>query len=399
MKKAIVGMVLLCFLSLTGSGCQKKDSDAIALGFNLELTGKLAQYGQNCMDGATLAVQQINASGGLDGHLIQMIALDNRSENADAALAALKLGEDLGVSAIIGPTNSNLSRSALSSGAQIPMIIPSATADELVPENAVNNMFRVCYTDSVQGWAMGYYAWALGLQRAAIITEGSSDYSRGISEAFTGKFCELGGEIVEQVFYTTGECDFYSLLTRLAKQDFDALFIPGYYAEAGLIIRQMNELGIQATVLSGDAFDSPALEEIVGRQEYLSNIYFTNHYAPGNSTAQEFIDAFTEAYGREPSAYAALGYDSVMLFADAYLRMGSGDPIRIHNSLEQTEDFVGVTGLITIDEDHNAQKDVQLIQIQEGRRSAALSVHAIAAMNSAQATMEMQGGNRHAATD
>ncbi|MDR2655223.1 MAG: ABC transporter substrate-binding protein, partial [Oscillospiraceae bacterium] len=307
-------------LSVLMCSCYGQENGAkITLGFNLPLTGGLAAYGQNCLDGAKLALEQIAAEG-VNGLLIRPVILDNRSENADAALNSLRLAE-IHAAAVIGPTNSNTAKSALSNQSGMPAIIPSATADSLLPPGGGENcMFRICYTDSFQGEAIGKYARELGLCRAAVLTESSSDYSRGVSEAFMRRFSGLGGLITSQEFYSSGECDFYMVLTRLAAQDFDALFVPGYYSEAGLIIRQMNELGIKAAVLSGDAFDSPALEGIIGRREYLNNIYFTNHYAPGEAKSEDFFNAFTKKYGRDPSAYAALGYDSVMLFRDAYIR-------------------------------------------------------------------------------
>lgn len=368
MKKAIkyVAVALILLFSLLSCSVKGSDNSVIYIGYNLELTGALAQYGQNCMNGANLAVKHINDSGGINGKMLKVVVLDNRSESSDAALASIKLGETKGINVIIGPTNSNLVKSALSSNNVTPMIIPSATADVLLPDKAVrNNLYRICYTDKVQGEAMAQYAYGIGLKNAAILTESSSDYSRGMSESFKDTFVNLGGAISSHEFYNAGEVDFYNILTKMSNEDFDCIFIPGYYIEAGLIIRQMNELNIDAAVLSGDAFDSPALEDIVGKREYLNDIFFTNHYLPNDIDNQFFETDYINEYGISPSAYAALGYDCIKIFESA---IKDQNGMEINNMLENTKDFHGVTGVITIDDSHNAQKEVFVTEISDGKR-------------------------------
>lgn len=348
------------------------NNNEILIGFNVELTGALAEYGQNCLNGANLAIKKINSSGGINGQKIKSMVLDNRSESSDAALAALRFGETKGLSAVIGPTNSNLVKSALSANNEIPMIIPSATANILLPSNVKNNnLYRICYTDQIQGEAMANYALDIGLKNVIVLTESSSDYSRGMSESFINTINNNGGKIVAHEYYSTGEMDFYNILTRLSDKGFDSIFIPGYYIEAGLIIRQMNELKIDAAVLSGDAFDSPALEEIIGNKDYLNNIYFTNHYLPNDKNNSDFEDSYFKEYGVKPSAYAALGYDCVMIFAQSIKDLDNITPQNISQNLNEINDFSGVTGEISMDEDHNAQKQVFVTQIKDGARIAA----------------------------
>lgn len=371
MRKAVYCVVVLSVLLGMCTSCASKPvgNAEICIGFNVELTGALAQYGQNCMDGANLAIEHINQGGGINGRLLKAVVLDNRSESADAALAAIRLGETNGVRAIVGPTNSNLVKSALSANNVTPMIIPSATANALLPAYAENNnLYRICYTDTVQGNAIARFAYDRGFRNVVVLTESSSDYSRGMSDAFKGMFDSLGGGIISQEFYNMGEVDFYGILTKLSTKEFDSIFLPGYYIEAGLIIRQMNELGIDAAVLSGDAFDSPELEEIVGNADYLDDIFFTNHYLPNAPENEYFETEYIREYKTNPSAYAALGYDSVMIFAEAVKNSCELNEQSISQSLEQTENFSGVTGVITMDRNHNAQKEVYVTEISGGKR-------------------------------
>lgn len=370
-KKTVLLIIFVILMGILYSSCgiYGNNSDVIYVGFNLELTGSLSQYGQNCMKGADLAIKHINDSGGIDGKIVKSVVLDNRSESSDAALASIRLLEIDGVDVIIGPTNSNLVKSSLSANNITPMIIPSATANELLPKGAAqNNLYRICYTDSVQGVAIAEFARGRGFNKAVILTESSSDYSRGMSESFEDTFIGIGGMIVCREFYNTGEVDFYNILTKISEEDFDCIFIPGYYIEAGLIIRQMNELGISAAVLSGDAFDSPALEEIVGDLGYLNDIYFTNHYLPNDPNNKYFESEYVAAYGENPAAYAALGYDSVMIFAKSADGLEKSDKKIVSKRLSQIKNFMGITGIITIDENHNADKQVFVTEINAGKR-------------------------------
>jgi branched-chain amino acid transport system substrate-binding protein len=236
-------------------------------------------------------------------------------------------------------------------------------------------MFRICYTDTMQGSAIAQFACKNGIGTAAILTEASSDYSRGMSQVFAKTFTSLGGTVTTQEYYASGETDFCTVLTKLKQQPFDALFLPGYYTEASLVIRQMHDLGLQAVILSGDAFDVPALNELVGSSEYLSNIYFTDHYAPTGIEHSAFARQYYDTYGEEAPAYAALGYDCAKLFALAVQKTEGQTPAEIYGQLARTADYSGVTGLITIDENHNAQKPGHIISMQNGVRTEAAVVN------------------------
>ncbi|MFA9379613.1 MAG: ABC transporter substrate-binding protein [Acetanaerobacterium sp.] len=359
-------MLLVLVLCLCGCAREK---NTLRLGVNLELTGRLAWYGEATLSGIELAVAEINRAGGVSGKSVELLVLDNRSENAEAALAAIKLAQRGRVLAIIGPSTSGGVKASLAAGCGVPILVPSATADTLVPQNAAQNeMFRICYTDTMQGGAMARFAVQQGYARAALLIEASSDYARGMSDAFAQTFEDMGGSIAVREYYTGGETDFGGVIARLGAQPYDVLFLPAYYTEAALIIRQLSEQGVHTPILSGDAFDSPTLDELVGSAGALSDIYYSNHYTPDGGECSGFEKRYDDAYGEPPPAYAALGYDCAWLFALALQQTEGKTSSELFGQLAHTLEFEGVTGSITIDENHNACKPVHIIRIQNGVR-------------------------------
>ena len=339
-------------------GCTGK-MEEIRVGVNLELSGMLAQYGRACQQGIELAVEEQNSKGGIHGKKIVLRQADNRSQNYDSAVCAQRLVDIEGCIALIGPSTSGGVKSELLRDLGVPVIVPSATSDTLLPERMQQNpMFRICYTDTAQGKAMAEYSYTLG-----------SDYSRGTSQVFCNHFEWLGGTILTQEFYTSGDTDFLAQLSKLKTQQPDAIYLPGFYAEAGMVIRQARELGMDCAFLSGDSFDSGALEELAGSKENLSNIYFTNHYAPGDESLENFARKFEKRYGYYPGSYSALGYDAANLLFWAIETAGD-QPQDIIQALETMGSFSGITGSFSFDENHNAIKKVQLNGIEEGVRFA-----------------------------
>ncbi len=349
----------VCFLG----GCKRGKETEVVLGLNLELSGRLSQYGNECLRGARLAEQELEKRG--LPYRVRLAVVDNRSENSDSVLGFLRLTKEEGAVCVIGPTTSAGVKAELQQGSQVPVIVPTATSDSLDGAE-YGNRFRICFTDTAQGRAMGECAWAMGYRRAAVLGDLSSDYSQGTSEAFCRRFTELGGEVAARLSYTAGDTDFSVLLTLLRDSRPQAVFLPGYDAEAGLILRQARQMGLDCAFFSGDTFDSPVLEELAG--EGLDKVYFSNHYDPQGERLEEFAERFEAEYGEFPSAYASLGYDSVMLFADALVRADSPEPQDIAAALGETEGYPGVTGDITFDGRGNAVKVPIVNAIVKGER-------------------------------
>ncbi len=205
---------------------------------------------------------------------------------------------------------------------------------------------------------------------AAIYIDSSSDYSKGLAAAFKEQFEKNGGKIVAEEAYIAKDTDFRSTLTRLKSAKPDFIFLPGYYEEAGLIVKQARETGLDVPFMGGDGWDSPKLVEIAGAKA-LNNTFITNHYSSGDpdEKIQNFVSAFKAKYkDKSPDAFNALGYDTGYFLADAIKRAGSADSEKIKEALEKTADLELVTGTFTLDEKHNPIKSATILEFKEGKQ-------------------------------
>ncbi|MCM8901142.1 ABC transporter substrate-binding protein [Caldicoprobacter algeriensis] len=376
MKKYSIIFTLVISM-LVFAGCSQTAStnqDVIKIGVNYELSGGVATYGQSSVEGIELAVEQINQAGGINGKKIQLVKYDNKSEPSEATTLATRLMTQDKVVAILGPATSGAFMATIPVANQnkVPVISGSATADNVtVDDKGVKEYaFRICFTDSQQGSAAAKFALEnLSTKKAVIIMDSSSDYAKGLAETFTSTFEAGGGTVVAQEAYMAGDTDFNAVLTSIKGKDFDVIFIPGYYNEAGLIIKQARAQGIDVPILGADGFDSPKLAELAGAQA-LNKVYFTNHYSSVDSSpvVAEFVKAFKAKYNKEPDAFNALGYDLAKFVADALSRAEKIDGESLKKALEATKDFKGVTGTMSVDENHNVVKDIIVIELKDGKQ-------------------------------
>ena len=383
MKKTLILLLALVLVigSFTACGGKKDTSDnggaaptEVKIGINYELSGAVATYGQASVDGIMMAFDEINAAGGINGMKIVPVQIDNKSDAAEATTIATKLMTEDGVVAELGPATSGnfMATIPVAMGNKIPVISASATADEGVTTDASGNVndyvFRLCFNDSFQGVTMANFASGkLAAKSAVIIQDNSSDYAKGLAKNFKETFTAAGGTIVAEEGYVAKDKDFNAILTKIKGQQFDVIFLPGYYQEAGLIIKQARDLGITQPVLGADGFDSPVLLELAGASA-LNDVYFSNHYSSldQDPKVQDFIKAFKAKYNAEPNAFHALGYDLGMYIADAIKRAGSADPTAIKDALASTKDFAGVTGTFSMGADHNPIKSAVVIGLKDG---------------------------------
>ena len=205
--------------------------------------------------------------------------------------------------------------------------------------------------------------------------DNSSDYAKGLAENFKATFEADGGTIVGEEAYAAGEKDFNAILTRVRGMSFDVVYLPGYYEEAGLIIKAARELGITAPVLGADGFDSPDLLSLGGAAA-LNDVYFTNHYSSLDKDPKvvEFIAAFEARFSEEPNAFHALGYDTAMFLIDAIKRADSLSGEDIKNALASTRDFAAVTGTLSVDENHNPVKAIVVVGLKDGEQASSEKV-------------------------
>lgn len=361
----------------SGSGSSEKssgDGDTIKIGVNLELSGGVASYGQSIAEGLELATAEINKEG-IDGKKIKLIKVDNKSEASEATSGAIKLTSQDQVAAIVGAATStnSIAQVQIAQDNKVPVISPSGTSPEITfSKDKLNDyVFRTSFIDPFQGTvAANFAAKEIKAKSAAIYIDSSSDYSKGLAAAFKEQFEKNGGKVVAEEAYIAKDTDFRSTLTRLKSAKPDFIFLPGYYEEAGLIVKQARETGLDVPFMGGDGWDSPKLVEIAGAKA-LNNTFITNHYSSGDpdEKIQNFVSAFKAKYkDKSPDAFNALGYDTGYFLADAIKRAGSADSEKIKEALEKTADLELVTGTFTLDEKHNPIKSATILEFKEGKQ-------------------------------
>ncbi|MBL7684543.1 MAG: ABC transporter substrate-binding protein [Deltaproteobacteria bacterium] len=364
-SKRILRFLLALFLLTTAC---KKNENVILIGEYGSLTGGTATFGQSVHKGIQLATEEQNAQGGLLGKPIKIITEDDQSKPEEAKTAILKLIKQNQVAAVIGEVASSRSLAAAPEAqkAKIVMLSPASTNPKVTEVG--DFIFRACFVDTFQGSSMAKFAFQkLGIKKIAILKDVKNDYSVGLADFFEKTFKELGGEIVTVTSYSEGDIEFRAQLTEIKNKNPEAVYIPGYYTEVGLIARQARELGITTPLLGGDGWDSAKTLEIGGAA--VNGAYFTNHYASDDPSplVQNFIEKFRKKYSETPDAMAVLGYDAAKLLFDAIKRAASIDSLKIREALALTKDFPAVSGSITMDANRNAQKRIVVLKIEDGK--------------------------------
>jgi len=351
-----------------GGGSGAARVDAIKVGHFASLTGDTATFGQSTDRGIRMAVAEVNAAGGVLGRPIEVVTEDDRSVTEEARSAAQKLIQRDQVVALLGEVASSRSLAAAPEAqrAGVPMISPASTNPRVTEVG--DAIFRTCFIDPFQGAVMARFAFEdLKARRVAILFDFKQDYSVGLADFFRKTFQQLGGEIVADERYTSGDIEFRAQLTTIRGAAPDAIFVPGYYTEVGLIAKQARELGISVPLLGGDGWDSEKTLEIGGTA--VEGDYFSTHYAADSDDprVRDFVKRYQEQHGQVPDAMAALGYDAARILADALTRAGKTDGPALRDAIASTKDFAGVTGRITIDPQRNAMKDAVVLKIDGGR--------------------------------
>jgi len=357
--------VSIVAIALCISCGSKESANEILIGQYSSLTGTTATYGQSSTRASQIAVDEVNAAGGVLGKKIKMLLEDTQSKPEEAALAATKLLTRDKVVALIGEIASSRSLAAapIAQANKIPMVSPGSTNPEVTRKG--DYIFRVCYIDPFQGEVLAKFAFnSLKVTKVAILKDVKNDYSIGLADFFTQTFNALGGEIVAEQAYSEGDADFHAQLTAIKGTNPEVIFVPGYYTEAALIIKQARELNMNMVFIGGDGWDSSKLLEIGGAA--MNGCFFTNHYAADDTSSivQEFVKKYKARYNETPDAMAVLGYDATNIVIDAIRRAGSTEGPKIRDALASTVDYQGVSGKITIDADRNAHKSVVIIAIK-----------------------------------
>ncbi|MEK9200123.1 ABC transporter substrate-binding protein [Ureibacillus sp. 179-F W5.1 NHS] len=375
----IVGALAACSSNEQGTSStgnsSEENSDVIKIGANLELSGSVASYGSSIGQGAELAVEEINEAGGIDGKKIELVKVDNKSDNAEATNAAVKLATQEKVVAMIAPATSGnvIATTQIANKYKIPTVTASGTAPNVTEneDGSINEfVFRTCFIDPFQGIVAANFATQeLGAKNVAIYADNASDYAKGLAASFKEQIEANGGTVVAEEAYVADDTDFNSTLTRIKSANPDFIFIPGYYEEVGLIVKQARELGIEAPLMGADGWDSPTLVELAG-SEALNNTFITNHYSSQDpdETIQGFVKAFEGKNNESPNAFHALGYDTVYFIKDAIERADSTDGEAIQKALAETKDLSLITGTFSVDEKHNPVKSATVLEYVDGEQ-------------------------------
>jgi branched-chain amino acid transport system substrate-binding protein len=369
--------VMLSVLSLEMTACKKSDdgsgaaadSQVIKVGEFASLTGNEAAFGQSSHRGTKLAIDELNAHGGILGKQIALITEDNLSKPGESSTIVRKLITRDQVVAVLGEVASSRSLEGADVCQQfhIPMISPSSTNPKVTEKG--DYIFRVCFIDPFQGKLIANFVRdTLKAQKVAVMTDVASAYSVGLTTYFEEPFKAAGGQILLEQKFNGSDVDFKAQLTAIKAASPDAIFVPGYYNAAGLIVQQARQLGLTVPLVGGDGWEAEELIGIAGNA--LTNTYFSTHYSSENQdpAIQEFVKKYKEKNdGQVPDAMAALGYDSAMVLAEAIKRAGGTDPAKLRDAIAATKDYEGITGKTTLDADRNATKPAVIITVENGK--------------------------------
>src|SRR5215212_1505266 len=373
MKRALITLGLAALL-LSAFACERRDGGpggttdtggTIKVGVYGDLSGQTSSFGESTRNGAKMAIDEINAAGGINGRKIDVLVEDDQGQPQQASTVVTKLVNQDKVIAVIGEVASTNSLAAAPKAqeAKVPMITPSSTNPKVTQVG--DYIFRVCFTDDFQGAvAAKFAANTLKARKAAILGDFNSDYSKGMTQYFVQEFTGSGGQIVAQQTYTQTDADFKGQLTNIRSASPDVIFVPGYYGQVGVIAKQAKELGIKAPLLGGDGWDSPKLFELGGAA--LDGNYMVNHYSTDDPSpaVQKFVAAYKAKYGAVPDAIAALGYDAMNVLADSIKRSGSTDSAKLRDAIAATKGFAGVTGAISLNAGRDAVKPAVVFELR-----------------------------------
>ncbi len=362
MLRSLLSPVLIAVALATSAAAQ----DRIKVGEFASLTGGNASFGQSSHKGTQLAIEAINAAGGVLGQNLQLITEDDQSLAGQPATIVQKFIAEDKVVAVLGEVASSKSLEAAPICQQnhIPMISPASTNPKVTEVG--DYIFRICFIDPFQGTVMAKFALAQGWKKVAVLTDVKQDYSVGLADFFVKYFTAHGGEVVKEQKYSTGDKDFKPQLTSLKGAQPDAIFVPGYYAEVALIGKQARLLGLKVPLLGGDGWVGDSLLKVAGNS--LDGSFFSCHFSAEDKSpaVQDFVAKFRARYQETPDDMAALGYDSAMILAEAIKRAGTTEGDKLRDAIAATKNHPGITGNITLDAQRNAAKPAVILTIRDG---------------------------------
>jgi branched-chain amino acid transport system substrate-binding protein len=372
MKLRLITLVAIASMLLVACGGGGQ-SGAIKIGGGFALTGDESALDLPAANGAKLAAKEINANGGVLGRQIDLIIHDSQYKMDVTAQVAKQFVEQDKVAAVIGftDTDSVLAAGPTIQAAGLPFITAGATSPK-IPSQVGDKMFLACFGDNVQAAVGAEYGFNNYGGSAYLLWDKGVEYTTLLGGYFKSRYTQLGGNIVLEDSYDDDATDFSAQIAKVKAlpQQPDFYFISAMPYNVGPVVKQFRDAGLTGPIIGGDGYDTPDLVSVAGPAA--ENVFFTTHAlmdaTGGTDGIKKFIAAYNAEYGHDPeNAFAALGYDTMYLIADAIKRAGSTDPAAITKAIEETKDFPGITGSITFGNSHVPQKGVTVIAIKNGK--------------------------------
>jgi branched-chain amino acid transport system substrate-binding protein len=368
-KKLVSLAICIAMVGTVFTGCQTKkaDSSEIQIGAVLPISGDIAALGQSSKNSLQLLEEQVNSKGGVLGKKVKFLIEDDENKPANSANVAQKLISEK----VVGIVGSYSSKCSIAMGpvvnsAKIPMITGTSTNPKVT--EAGEYVFRACFIDPFQGTVIAKFASEdLKAKTAAVLYDVGNDYSKGLAEYFQDGFKKLGGNVVGVETYANGDQDFNAQLTKIKALNPDILILPDMYSNVGLITKQARALGIKATFLGGDGWDSPDLFKIGG--DSVNGSYFANHFSPDDTAPAvvQFNKDYKAKYNATPDATSGLTYDAASLLIKAIEKAGSTEPDKIKDAMKSLNVDV-VSGKVSFDEKRNPVKSAVMIKVEDGKQ-------------------------------
>jgi branched-chain amino acid transport system substrate-binding protein len=362
--KKLCAVLLALSLAATAFAGGKADSGDIVIGGIFPLSGPVAVYGTEAQKGIQLAIEEINAAGGVGGKRLVLISEDDEGDAAKSVNAFRKLTSQNKAKIVIGSLTSGctIAISSLAQSQGVVLMAPAASNEAVT--DAGDFVFRACFIDPFQGTVAGVFAYQeIGARRAAALYDNGNDYSVGLQENFAKAFTSFGGTLVASEVYNGGDVDFNAQLTRIKAANPDLVYLPDYYSAVALIAKQLRAQGIDTPIVGADGWDG--LQENAG--EEVLNGFFTNNFTADSTSpkVQTFVKDFQDKFGAPPNSFAALGYDSLYLIRDAIVAAGSAEAVPVRDALKEINGSY-VTGNISFDEKRNPVKSAVVLELVKG---------------------------------
>lgn len=373
LTRPLINVGLAAILVVTGCSGSPGDNtgSSIKLGVVLSLSGEKATYGTDCLNGIEMAVDLANVMGGVKGKHIQLIVKDDSSSTLKTMDSVRELASDRAVLGVIGGTTSKLALAdaGLAQELRIPLVLPLATNRGVTDIGPY--ISRICFIDPYQGSAMAEYSFKfLRLKTVGIISNPDDEYSLGLAAYFTKSYVKLGGQVVFELYQSGPRIDTEEIIAAIREKKPQAVFLPGYHEAAADLVAAVKENRLDLAMLGGDGWESEEFSDMTSSLLTENDrVYITSHFSPDNSESlvYRFVSDYTSRFGERPTAPSALGYDAAGVACEALRRTPQLSRAALSGSLNSTADYIGVTGIISINEKRNPVKDVVVLKAYGGR--------------------------------